>query len=395
MIKDRYDAVVIGAGPAGSVAAKVMAEAGMDVLLIDKKSEIGHVKRCGEGLGANHLRLAGIEPNPLWIRRQINGALVFSPDMTKITMDTKEVSSYLIERKVFDKFLAIEAAKAGATVQARTEAVDLIRNNGKIAGIVAEYMGGRYEIKADLVVAADGVDSVIARQAGINTTLRLDDLNSCAEFEMSGIKMEDPNKIMIYFGNDIAPGGYAWVFPKGDDTANVGLGIRASKAVNAYEYLQRFVKKMGFDSASVIEVNIGGVPVGGNINEYVLDNFMVVGDAARQVNPIHGGGIGLSMASAKILAETAIKAYKEKDFSKKNLSDYEKQWEEQFSKKMSKLLKLRKFAEKLSDEQMNDIAAKVAGTDLYELSQGRFASFIKLVGKSPGIVKYLPILMMA
>ena len=288
---------------------------------------------------ANHLKLAGIEPNPLWIRRQIDGALVFSPDMTKITMDTKEVSSYLIERKVFDKFLAIEAAKAGATVQARTEAVDLIKDGNKIVGAVLEYMGQRYNIKADLVVAADGVDSVIARQAGINTTLKLDDLNSCAEFEMSGIKMDDPNKIMIYFGNDIAPGGYAWVFPKGDNTANVGLGIRASKAANAYEYLQRFVKKMGFDSASVIEVNIGGVPVGGNVNEYVRDGFMVVGDAARQVNPIHGGGIGISMASAKLLGETAAKAFKAKDYSKSMLSEYERNWDEQFSKKMSKLLR--------------------------------------------------------
>jgi digeranylgeranylglycerophospholipid reductase len=389
---ENYDAVVVGAGPAGSFAAKVMAEAGMDVLLIDKKSEIGHVKRCGEGLGANHLKLAGIEPNPLWIRRQIDGALVFSPNMTKVIMENRE-NSYVIERKVFDKFLAMDAAKAGATVQARTEAVELIKDGNKITGVVVEYMGQRHSVKADIVVAADGIDSVIARQAGINTTLKLDDLNSCAEFEMSGIRMDDPNKIMIYFGNDIAPGGYAWVFPKGDDTANVGLGIRASKADNAYEYLQRFVKKMGFDNGSVIEVNIGGVPVGGNVNEYVRDGFMVVGDAARQVNPIHGGGIGISMSSARILAETAIKAYKEKDFSKKMLSEYEKRWEERFSKKMSKLLKLRKFAEKLSDDQLNDIARMIAGTDLYELSQGRFKSFIKLVSKSPGILKYLPILL--
>jgi digeranylgeranylglycerophospholipid reductase len=392
MIKEKYDSIVAGAGPAGSIAAKIMAESGMDVLLIDKKSEIGHVKRCGEGLSENHLKLAGIEPNPLWIRREIDGALIFSPNGTKVVMDTRERKSYVIERKVFDKFLAMDAAKAGAYVQAGMNALDLIEE-GKITGIVAEYQGKKYNIKADLVVAADGIDSVLARKAGINTTLKLDDLDSCAEFEMSGISMEDSNKIMLYFGNEIAPGGYAWVFPKGEDTANVGLGIRASMASNAFDYLQRFVKKMGFDNGSVIEVNIGGVPVGGNMNEFVRDGFMVVGDAARQVNPIHGGGIGIAMASAKILAETAVKSYNEKNYSKEFLSEYEKRWREQFDKKMSKLLKLRRFAEKLSDDQLNEIASMVSGVDLYELSQGKFKSFIKLMSRSPGIVKYLPLLL--
>ena len=120
---------------------------------------------------------------------------------------------------------------------------------------------------------------------------------------------------------------------------------------------------------------------------------MVVGDAARQVNPIHGGGIGIAMASAKILAETAVKSYNEKHHSKEFLSEYEKIWKEQFDKKMSKLLKLRKFAEKLSDDQLNEIASMISGFDLYELSQGKFKSFIKLMSKSPGIVKYLPSLL--
>ncbi len=393
MENQKYDSIVVGAGPAGSTVAKIMAEAGMRVLLLDRLPEIGHVKRCGEGLSRHHLDTAGIEPNPLWIRQPINGAVVISPNGTRIVLEGEKLDGYVIERKVFDKTLAQTAARTGARVQSRTDVKDLIIENGKISGVVAEFMGNMEKYYADLIVAADGVDSLLARKAGMNTTLKLVDICSCAEFEMANVRIKDPQKIEIYFGNNIAPGGYAWVFPKGNGTANVGLGIRGNRTDKTpFEYLKRFVKQLGYENASIIEVNIGGVPVGGNTLEYVKDNFAIVGDAARQVNPVHGGGIGIAIASAKMLGDAAVKAWERKDFSKENLSEYEKMWDGKFGDKMRKLLKLRKFAEGLSDGQMNDIAKKVKGMDLYELSQGKFRGFVKLVRKSPGIIKYLPML---
>jgi len=393
MERERFDSIVVGAGPAGSTVAKVMAENGMDVLLLERLPEIGHVKRCGEGLSKHHLDEAGIEPNTLWIRQKITGAIVVSPDNTKIKMEGKSLEGFVIERKVFDKFLAEQASLAGAHIQARTNVSDLIIENGAIKGVVAEYMGKTEKYYADVVVAADGIDSMLARKAGIDTTLKLIDICTCAEFEMSNINMEEPDKIHIYFGNEVAPGGYAWVFPKGEKTANVGLGIRGNRTDKTpYQYLKAFVKQLGFDSGSVLEVNIGGVPVGGNTEQYVKDNFAIVGDAARQVNPIHGGGMGIAISSANILANVIVNAWKRKDFSRESLSEYEKLWNEKFGNKVKKLLKLRKFAEKLSDEEMNDIAKRVKGIDLYELSQGKFKGFVKLMRKSPGIVKYLPLL---
>jgi digeranylgeranylglycerophospholipid reductase len=393
-MENKFGAIVVGAGPAGSTVAKIMALAGMKVLVVDRLPEIGHVKRCGEGLSRHHLDAAGIEPNPLWIRQPIDGAVVVSPNGTRIKLEGEKLDGYVIERKVFDKWLAQEAAAAGAKIQSRTDVKDIIREKGKICGVVAEFMGETVKYYADLIIAADGVDSLIARKAGINTTLKLVDICTCAEFEMAGIKLNEPDKIEICFGNDVAPGGYAWVFPKGQGRANVGLGVRGNRTDKTpYEYLKKFVKQLGYENGSVIEVNIGGVPVGGNTSQYVADNFALVGDAARQVNPIHGGGIGIAISSARILGEVAVEAWKKKDFSKDFLSSYEKKWDEAHGKKMRKLVRLRKFADNLSDRQLDDIAKKVKGFDLYELSQGKFRGFVRLAGKSPGLVRYLPLLL--
>ncbi|MFH0832324.1 MAG: NAD(P)/FAD-dependent oxidoreductase [Candidatus Aenigmatarchaeota archaeon] len=386
----KYDAIVVGAGPAGSTAARFMAKAGMQVLLIDRKTEIGHIKRCGEGIGLHNLKAIGMKPNDLWIRSNINGALLYSPDGTSVKVTGYK--GFVIERKVFDKYLAIEAAKAGANVRAANDVMDLIMDGKKISGVVVDHLGKKESIYADLIIAADGVDSVLARKAGLNTTINLFDITSCAEYEMSNVEVPDAKKIAIYLGNEIAPGGYAWVFPKGD-SANVGLGVRASIARTAIDYLKNFVQKMNYNNGSIIEVNIGAVPVGGPPEKWVKDNFMVVGDAARQVNPIHGGGIGLSMSSAKIVGSVAVAAWKEKDYSEKNLHEYDKLWDKEFGKKMSKLLALRKFIEKLGDEEMNELAALLNSEDVMELMAGKFVSFVKLMRKNPKMIKYVPALL--
>ena len=109
------DVVVVGAGPAGSTFAYELAKRGIDVLLLDRKNEIGSIKRCAEGLSKSHLELCELKPSKLWIRNEINGAILYAPDGTRLEVKNH---GYIIDRKVFDKYLAIRAAKAGAEVRA-------------------------------------------------------------------------------------------------------------------------------------------------------------------------------------------------------------------------------------------------------------------------------------
>jgi digeranylgeranylglycerophospholipid reductase len=367
---ESYDVVVIGAGPAGSSAAMTAAKAGLKVLVVEKRAEIGSPKRCGEGLSRSALERMGLQKDDTWVCRTIIGASAYAPNGKKITVDYKGPEGWVIERKVFDKWLAKKAVEAGAKVLAKTDAVSLVKRDGKVSGVTLESSGKRWDVSAKIVIAADGVESKMAREAGIDTTLRLVDVASGVQFEMAGLDI-DPDRIELYFGNEIAPAGYAWIFPKGKNEANVGIGVRKPWAKKtALEYLNDFVESMpGLKKGSIVEMNGGGVPVGALMQNMVTDNFMIVGDAAHQVNPIHGGGIGESFVAGRIASQVAAHAIKKGDTSKKSLSEYNKLWWQERGDKLQKLVKLREVTESLKDDELNWLAGYLTGEDLIEFAR--------------------------
>jgi digeranylgeranylglycerophospholipid reductase len=392
MIDKEYDVIIVGAGPSGSGAAVAAAKAGAKVLVLEKRQEIGAPKRCGEGLGISTMKRMGIEKHDSWVRRKIIGFTAYAPDGRFVRHDYKDgPEGYVIERKIFDKHLAEKAVKAGAKVMSRVEVTGLLKENGKVCGVEARIDDKKESIKAKIVIAADGVESKTARQAGIDTTLKLSDATSGAQFEMANIDI-DPDRIEMYFGGQIAPGGYVWIFPKGEHVANVGIGVRKPYAKKkAIEYLREFVdKRPELRKGSVLEVNSGGVPVGGLMKDMVTDNFMVVGDAAHHVNPIHGGGIGEAWVGGMVAGEVAAEAIKAKDTSKKFLNNYNKLWWEKRGNKMKKLVKFREVIEAFSDQDLNWIVDYLNGEDLVDFSRSSgFSNFIKIIGKRPNLIRHV------
>ena len=375
---ESYDIVIVGGGPAGSSAAMTAAKAGLSVLMVEKRAEIGSPKRCGEGLSKSALERMGLEKDDSWVCRTVLGASAYAPNGKKITIDYKGPEGWVIERKVFDKWLAKKAVHAGAKVLAKTDAVSLIKEDGKVSGVTLESGGKKWDVHAKLVIAADGVESKMAREAGIDTTLRLVDVASGVQFEMAGVDI-DPDRIELYFGNDVAPAGYAWIFPKGKNEANVGIGVRKPwSKKTALEYLNDFVEsKPGLKKGSIVEVNGGGVPVGALMEDMVADNFMIVGDAAHQVNPIHGGGIAESFVAGRMASQIASQAIRKGDTSKEALSEYNRIWWSERGERLSKLVRLREVTESLSDEELNWLAEYLQGEDLIEFAR---SSSLKKLG---------------
>lgn len=389
-IEREYDVIIIGAGPGGSGAAFSAAKAGMRVLVLEKRQEIGAPKRCAEGLSMSAMKRMGIERDDLWVRREIIGATIYSPNGKYVRVDYRDgPEGYILERKVFDKCLAEKAVEAGAKVLAKAEVTRLIKEAGKICGVGIDFEGEEKEIKAKVVIAADGVESKIAREAGLDTTLKLVDIASGAQFEMTNVDI-DPDRIEMYFGNEIAPGGYVWIFPKGEKTANIGIGVRKPYAKGkAIDYLKRFIEsRPGLRKGSIIEVNSGGVPVGGLMESMVTDNLIVVGDAAHQVNPIHGGGMGEAWVGGRLAGEVASEAIKANDFSKGFLKKYNKRWWEKRGNKLKKLVKLREVMESLSDDDLNWLIDYLKGEDLIEFARSSgFGKFAKILKKKPKLIK--------
>ncbi len=379
----KYDVVVVGSGIAGPIIARNVAKAGFSVLLIDKKWAIGTPKQCAEGISIKVFDKYDIPYDKRFINREIYGAKLYSPSGYELELRYKEVSGVILERKVFDKMLAYYAAKAGADVLARTEALDAIRKDGKIAGIKAKHEDEPVEIYADIIVAADGVESTIARKAGINTYAPPHEFDSSYEYEML-IEGFDPDLIHLWFGNEVAPRGYVWVFPKDEDRANVGIGIASDHPETAKYYLDKWLKENNIPMRKILEVNVGVVPVGGFVKELVKDNVLVVGDAARQVNPMHGGGMAEAMEAGTIASKWIVKALEEENLSL--LQNYTKEWWETDGKRLEKVLKVRRVTEKLTDEDLDLFIQILRGADAEKIASGDYTEVIKALLKHPKVL---------
>ncbi len=376
-----FDVIIIGAGPAGLRAAKVLAEGKAKVLCIDKKQEIGVPKRCGEGFGLSWMERLGLKPDNKWCLQSINGAALYAPSMKSVKIDFKKVSGYIIERRVFEKELAKEAASKGAMIRTKCHASDFERKGGKVIVSCAEQ-GENVKYATPLIIAADGTESLTARKLGFDTKIGLNDIDSGYQYEMANISFENPHFIHFFFGKEIAPRGYLWLFPKGKNCANVGIGIAGSEPKTAKEYLDKFVKAHpGLRNGSIIEVNAGTIPVGGFLDELAADNLLVVGDAAHQVNPIHGGGIGIAMEAATIASGIALKAIAEKNFGSKFLNQYTVQWYETRGNKLKRILKQRHMLEELNDNNFETLAKSISGSDIMLIAEGDLKSSAKMVIK--------------
>lgn len=384
-MKKRYDVIVVGAGPAGSIAAKTAASGGLSVLLIEKRQEIGDPVRCAEGLGKEGLK-RHIKPDNRWIAAEVKGSKIISPDGTEINLSEASSSKdvgYVLERKVFDRALAQQAAMAGAEVMVKTRATDLLRNNGKITGINAMYMGENYEVKSNIVIGADGIESKVGRWGGIDTALKPKDIDVCAQFLVSNIDAGEYSE--FFLGHKYTPGGYVWIFPKGKNTANVGLGLLGSNSgkLRAISLLTTFVEKY-IPHAKILEIVVGGVPVSGPIGKTTSDGLMLVGDAARQSDPLTGGGIINAMDAGKMAGEVCIKAHEKGDYSLGTLKEYETKWRSTIGKELSKSLLVKNLLMKLTDGQLNLLAHSLNGIDTSKMELSSL--LLVLFKKNPKIL---------
>jgi len=404
-MKYDHDVIVVGGGPAGSTFARIAAQSGMDVLIIDKRKEIGVPVRCGEGLGRAEIIKQGMElPRPCY-STEIVGAKVISPNGRSIVWKDEGTRGWVLERKFFDKWLCEKAVEKGAKVRTYTRAIEVLKDEkGKPNGVKVTH-GGRepYDIHAPLIVSAEGMESMMARQMGFKTVHSLYDVDTCYQYEMKPYDHE--NLIELYFGNAIAPRGYVWIFPKADKKANVGIGIGGNhesgpklcgmKGADPKRYLDEFIKNNEQLKDASTLLDFGGViSVGAPINEFVKDSCMVIGTAAHQVDPIHGGGIGLAMEAGIFAADVAMKAHKKKDYSKESLIEYEKRWRKEIGPTFEHRLRLRKVLEKVSDDDFNHVFNSLTQQDLKDVMDGNFAPTVaKVVVGRPQLLGLLSALL--
>ncbi len=354
-LRDEYDLLVVGGGPAGGTAALIGARRGLHVLLVEKRQEIGAPVRCAEAAG--HLLIEPYIPlNPKWICAEIDAFRIFGPSGRSVRVPPTD-PTVVLERKIFDRELVNEAVRAGATVRAKTEVTGLICEDGFVRGAVLNSIGEEVRVRAKVTIAADGAESQVGRWAGLKTAPRVNEYYSAAEYLLAGVHLDDPRECQYRIGNTLAPGGYIWVFPKGADKANVGIVITATfeqQGRSAKDYLDAFCEKI-FPDTSTLSLILGGIPVGGTLKDIVGNGIMLVGDAAHQAEPVTGGGINLAMFAGHMAAEVAADAIARGDWSRKGLDDYPKRWHKEHGRALASMSRVRHMALKFSDQRVEGL----------------------------------------
>ena len=308
-IAAQYDVIIVGAGPAGSTAAQYASQGGAKTLVLEKHHRIGSPLCCAEAISLTGLNRV-IEPDPKWISSKVERAVLVAPDGVQTRVNHPK-AGYVLDRRLFDQDLAGKAESAGAEIMTGADVRELIFTKaGKIAGVWAEIDGSRQEFLGKVLIAADGVESEIAIKAGLNSHLKPAHIHSACQYLLDDIDIE-PATIEFHFGNQIAPGGYIWVFTKGQRKANAGIGICPTKSPRkkALAYLDEFIERR-FSKYKIIERMTGGVPSYMAGLPLYKDNLLLVGDAGRVVDSLTGAGIANALLSGKIGGITAANMIK-------------------------------------------------------------------------------------
>jgi digeranylgeranylglycerophospholipid reductase len=365
-MKNEYDVIVVGGGPAGSMAARFAAEQGVSVIMLEKDRDIGYPVRCGEAVSKAGIE-EFIEPNDVFISTTIEKFAMISPDGTEVVIPLEQ-SGYILERRVFDYELAKQAASYGVEIITRAYVNGLLIEDGKVCGVKYEYKGEQKQLRSKVVIAADGVESRVGRWAGIKTHINFRDMESCTQITASNIEVNS-DTLYFYFGKDVAPEGYFWIFPKRNKSANIGLGVSGAigKKTSSQTFLNKFMDEH-YPNAPILTQIAGGVPSSITLEKISAKGIILVGDAARQVNPLSGGGIVSGMIGGKIGGKIVGEAIKQNNLD--HILTYDKAWADRLGKRHEIFGRIKETIYNLSDEKYNNIAHAISKVPMEKRSIG-------------------------
>lgn len=352
-----WDVIVVGGGPAGLSAARSSSELGMKTLLLEAHSDIKAWKPCGEGVSKETFETAGIEPKPGIVANELS-MRVYAPSGEYVEIP---LHGYAINKDLFLQEMAKEALKAGAEFRVGEKVEGVVKEGGKVVGVRTSK--GEV-IKGKVVIGADGYNSAVAKSAGLDNST---ELIPVYQYKMVGVEIDSHTTGHIYVGS-MAPGGYAWIFPKDEEIANVGIGVRPGAPKL---YLDKFIKERPelFGKAKIMGVGGAAVPIGGMAREYITDNLILLGDAAGMVIPFTGAGIHSSIAAGKAASRVIKEAIEKGDTSAESLRNFEKEYE-RWIKRINGSLKAMRVFERLSDGDLNQLAEVLDYEDVINLANG-------------------------
>ncbi|VVC05474.1 Digeranylgeranylglycerophospholipid reductase [uncultured archaeon] len=417
-MKTDYDIIVAGGGLAGMISAQSIAyysNQRLSVLVIDRNPEPTLGKKtingwiCGDAVGKNTVDYMTERIKIRWgnpeIEHPVKGVMAFSPDReTSIPFDG---DGYMLNRQQLPKSQLRDAKKMGVNMQYSVALRNLSYEDGTVVGVEGTNLITNEPFKktSKIVIDASGVTSMLRNGLSINSKIEKkidrDDLESTGRHIMKfeqGIENKtdfDSDYCIIHLDQDIAPGGYGWVFPKGKDKVNIGLGVQqkelqkrnqrlgmkddVTKLINDYVKMNKVMKNPRLSDDPSDSVNVTGnwqVSVRRQNDCLVANGYMLVGDAAWMPKPLDAGGIGPAIVAATIIGKNAVEAIESGDVSERGLWKYNMDFINDYGYKTAGLEIFRRLLQTLTNEQINyGMKHFLSKLDVEAISKGEHPDF--------------------
>jgi digeranylgeranylglycerophospholipid reductase len=378
---ESYDSIVIGAGPAGLNAALHLSNSGekLSVLLADMLVPWEHPIQCAEAVGRRGFEEA-IRVKPAWIRQSIDKACFHSPDNTTITYTDKN-GGYIIDRAAMQRDLSAELTKNGVTCAFNRRAVRIGAMEGPKRTV--EFNDGT-TASARVVIDASGPVACLGKKEAV--AWKPTDLEPAYFIHARATDLTS-DTVHIYMGNDVAPGGYAWVFPRGEGAANIGvlIGSGFKGRVNIHRLLDDFLAAH-FPGISIVNKYSGAIPCGYQRGPIAVPGLIKTGDAASTVNPVSRAGISEALLSGGLAGDHALLmlgAQTEKEM-RRIVKAYEKSWYKKRGERHEKLARVKNSFVTIPDADYNKAARALARIPQNEITMSKI--FRTALGRFPRLI---------
>ncbi|MFH0954844.1 MAG: NAD(P)/FAD-dependent oxidoreductase [Candidatus Micrarchaeota archaeon] len=367
---DAFDVLIIGAGPAGGNAGRNAAELGLKTAILEEHKTVGEPVHCGECLSQLALERQNLKIPDKAISIPVKGVRVIFPNEKSCTVTEP---GFVLEKHLFEQWLANEAQKKGAELLLDHKALDLKRENG-----LWKIQTNHGELSAKIVIDASGIQSIASRKLGLNR--RFESVIGI-QHEIREIPSDD--YLDFFLWPEFAPQGYCWSIPKSHNRANVGL-VTGQKN-RAKEFCDAFVKRRKWENKTIVKTFGGLIPSSGPLPKTYFDGLMLIGDAAGFTSPLFEGGTHLGLASGNFAAQVAAKAIGKNNWGSGALWEYEQLWKKEFPAYHS-LMKGKKALYDFSGEELNQMALLLP-KEIGNMGVADYASVgLKLFGKYPRLV---------
>ena len=346
------EAAVVGAGPAGILAATAIAGRGYAVKIYEEHPEVGEPNHCAGVLSVTGLAELGVEPSDGFVQNRVYGGRVYAPDGGFIEIRDRRPRAYVVDRAEFDRHLAGEAVDAGVEFELSARVDGLRFIEGTCMGV---RVGDDVQ-ESWVVVDAEGAGGRLLSRSGIETGQKGILIGYNAEVGEVDV---DPELVEVWLGSELAEGFYAWVAPIDESTARCGLGTAGADGI---ERLKGFVeKRFGVEPR---RIKAGLICAGPPVDRAAYSGLLLAGDVAGQVKATTGGGVVVGGLCAKLAGETAADALGCGDTCWGRLSEYERRWRSLYEGELKTMYTARRLMNRLSDERLNRLVSDLKRTDL-------------------------------